>query len=211
LSRKKANYQFEPRSYKTELASFLLLNQSQDLLIRVNLIGFNMGSLNGNNGFFTRGNAPNSLTGGSVSGAGDVNGDGISDVIVGAFPQYYPVYNSFVVFGSREGFPRTVNTSSSPLDGTNGFTIRGVGDNVSGIGDINDDGFDDVIVNSYPGNNYVVFGRREGFSATLDPATLDGSNGFNIKTNTPPSYSSSSNKISGAGDVNGDGISDLII
>lgn len=173
-----------------------------------NLIGFNIGSLNGNNGFFVRGNAPHSLAGRSVSGAGDVNGDGISDVIVGAFPQYYPVYNSFVVFGSRDGFPRTV--SSSSLNGTNGFSIPGAGDEVSGIGDINNDGIDDVIVNGYPANNYVVFGSREGFPATLDPSTIDGRNGFNI-TNAPPSNSDRRNKISGAGDVNGDGISDLII
>lgn len=175
----------------------------------INLIGFNISSLNGTNGFFIRGNSPKSLTGRSVSGAGDVNGDGIADVIVGAFPQFFPVYNSFVVFGSREGFPSTLNTSSSPLNGTNGFTIRGAGDDVSGIGDINDDGFDDVIVSSYLGNNYVVFGRRESFSATLDPLTLNGSNGFNI--NTPSLNFSSNNKVSSAGDVNGDGISDLII
>lgn len=174
-----------------------------------NLIGFNIGSLNGNNGFLVRGRSPKSLTGRSVSGAGDVNGDGISDVIVSDFPQYYPVYNSFVVFGSRDGFPSTVNTNSSPLDGTNGFTIRGAGDDVSGIGDINNDGIDDVIVSSYLGNNYVVFGSHEGFPATLDPSTLDGSNGFNI--NTPTSNSDRRNKISRAGDINGDGISDLII
>lgn len=189
------------------MASFLVVNQSQNPFIMVNLIGFNIGSLNGTNGFFIRGNSPKSLTGRSVSGAGDVNGDGISDVIVGAFPQFFPVYNSFVVFGSREGFPKTI----SPLDGSNGFTIWGAGDVVSGIGDINDDGIDDVIVNSYPANNYVVFGSRDGFSATLNPSTLDGSNGFNINTNAPPSNSGIRNKISGAGDVNGDGISDLIV
>lgn len=170
----------------------------------VNLIGFNISSLNGNNGFFVRGDAPKSLTGRSVSGAGDVNGDGIADVIVGAFPQYYPIYNSFVVFGSREGFPRTI----SPLDGINGFTIRGAGDEVSGIGDINGDGINDLIVNGYPANNYVVFGSREGFPATLNPSTLNGNNGFNINA---PFNSDIRNKISGAGDVNGDGISDLII
>lgn len=172
-----------------------------------NLIGINISSINGDNGFFIRGNAPHSLAGRSVSSAGDVNGDGIADVIVGAFPQYYPVYNSFVVFGSREGFPRTI----SQLNGTNGFTIIGAGDDVSGIGDINDDGFDDVIVNGYPANNYVVFGSGEGFPASLNPATLDGSNGFNINTNAPPSNSDIRSKISGAGDVNGDGISDLIV
>ncbi len=172
-----------------------------------NLIGFNISSLNGANGFFIRGNAPKSLMGRRVSGTGDVNGDGISDVIIAAFPQNYPVYNSFVVFGSRDGFPRTV----APLNGTNGFTIRGAGDDVSGIGDINGDGINDVIVNGYPANNYVVFGSSEGFPATLNPATLDGSNGFNINVNTLPSDSDRRNKLSGAGDVNGDGISDLII
>jgi hypothetical protein len=176
-----------------------------------NLIGFNISDLNGNNGFLVRGNSPKSLTGRSVSGAGDVNGDGISDVIVGEWIMNSFRYDSFVVFGSRDGFPATVNSSSSPLDGSNGFTIRGAGDNVSGVGDINGDGIDDLIVNNYPANNYVVFGSREGFPSTLNPSTLDGSNGFNIDTNTPPSSIGSSKKISGAGDINGDGISDLII
>ncbi len=46
--------------------------------------------------------------------AGDVNGYGIADVIVGAFPINSFRYDSYVVFGSREGFPATVNSSSSP-------------------------------------------------------------------------------------------------
>jgi len=177
----------------------------------VNLAAFNISDINGTNGFRISAQGPFSFAGRSVSGAGDVNGDGIADVIVGAFPINSFRYDSYVVFGSREAFPATINSSSSPLNGSNGFTITGAGDNVSGAGDINGDGIDDLIVNSYPANNYVVFGSREGFPTTLNPLTLDGSNGFNINTNTPPFLVGSSNKVSGAGDVNGDGISDLII
>ncbi|MGK7956697.1 MAG: hypothetical protein AB4063_15825, partial [Crocosphaera sp.] len=87
----------------------------------------------------------------------------------------------------------TLNLSN--LDGTNGFVINGIdsfdnsGYSVSSAGDINGDGFDDIIIGAYraapngnynAGESYVVFGSAGGFSASLDLSSLDGSNGFVI-------------------------------
>ena len=149
----------------------------------------------------------------SVSGAGDINGDGYADMIVGARGVHANgnLYSgaSYVVFGSASGFPATLSVED--LDGTNGFRLDGIAalDNagfaVSG-GDVNGDGIDDLII-SAPfggvGNVYVFFGHTGAFSAT---GSLSSAVEF---------YDSFSaiigRDVGNAGDVNGDGVSDLII
>ncbi len=98
----------------------------------------------------------------SVSGAGDINGDGIDNVIIGAPYTYFDglsqVGVSFVVFGSSTWFPAGVDLAT--LDGSSGFQLIGVdsydltGMSVSGAGDINGDGIDDVIIGA-PGEPEV--------------------------------------------------------
>jgi hypothetical protein len=77
----------------------------------------------------------------------------------------------------------------SSLDGTNGFTINGIdggdssGFSVSGAGDVNGDGFADVIIGApgavpggryFAGESYVVFGKAGGFGPSLELSALDG-------------------------------------
>jgi hypothetical protein len=180
---------------------------------------FNLSSLNGSNGFSINAIAALDLSGRSVSSAGDINGDGIDDLIIGApgFGYGYSGGQSYVVFGSRSGFSTSLNLSS--LNGSNGFSINSIssyndlGRSVSDAGDINGDGIDDLIIGAYrfdpSGQSYVVFGSRSGFSASLDLSSLNGSNGFTI--NGIAAGDSSGFSVSGAGDINGDGIDDLII
>jgi len=81
-------------------------------------------------------------------------------------------------------------------DSTAGFRMQGLYPNgrlgyaVSNIGDINNDGFDDVSVcapyctpetTTETGEIYVIFGGDSGFGATLDIGQLDGSNGFRVR------------------------------
>jgi hypothetical protein len=180
--------------------------------------------LDGLNGFQISGELADDNSGRSVSGAGDLNGDGFDDVIVGAErvdPNGEYSGASYVVFGKASGF--SAHMQLSMLDGTNGFQISGEaaddfsGRSVSAAGDVNGDGFDDLIVGAHgadpncstSGAAYVVFGKAGGFSATLDLSSLDGTNGFQISGESY--YDRSSASISDAGVFNGDGFDDLII
>ncbi|MDB9524582.1 cadherin domain-containing protein [Oscillatoria sp. CS-180] len=185
-----------------------------------------LSALDGSNGFVINGIDAGDFSGSAVSGAGDINGDGIDDLIIGA-ERASPNGNglageSYVVFGRAGGFSNILELSA--LDGSNGFVIKGIdardysGRAVSSAGDINGDGFDDLIIGAdsadpnrigVAGESYVVFGRAGGFSDTLELSTLDGSNGFVI--NGIDIGGRSGRAVSGAGDINGDGIDDLII
>ena len=84
-------------------------------------------SLDGSNGFKLSGVAVNDETGFSVASAGDVNGDGFADLIVGAHcadPNGTNSGASYVVFGKASGFAANLDLSS--LDGSNGFRLSGV-------------------------------------------------------------------------------------
>ncbi len=183
-----------------------------------------LSALDGDNGFKLSGVAATDFSGYSVSAAGDVNGDGFDDVIVGAYgadPNGNNSGVSYVVFGSASGFG--ANLDLSALDGSNGFSLNGVnagdksGHHVSAAGDVNGDGFADVIVGapyaaphgSYSGMSYVVFGKASGFDANLDLSALDGNNGFSITGSTTYDIVGWSGSV--AGDINGDGIDDLVV
>ena len=185
-----------------------------------------LSNLNGENGFAINGYLPGELSGYSVSGAGDINGDGVDDLIVGAIWAYHNrksnVGKSYVVFGNRDGFASSLEVTS--LNGSNGFVINGIhegdlsGKSVSGAGDLNGDGVDDLIIGApkadpggknAAGESYVVFGKRDNVDSEFDLANLDGTNGFAIRGIRSPD--NSGNSVSGAGDINGDGIGDIVV
>jgi Ca2+-binding RTX toxin-like protein len=174
-----------------------------------------------------------SQSGFSVSAAGDVNGDGLADIIIGApEPLYYSGQgggSAFVVFGKTGGLSDIDLANLAPSDG---FRINGaaVGDkagySVSSAGDFNGDGFDDVIIgapdadpdgNTDAGSAYVIFGKASGFG-DIDLANLSAADGFridgpsgvqgNLGFSIPAHLGTS---VAGAGDINGDGYSDIVV
>ncbi|MEH1837380.1 MAG: hypothetical protein V7L20_01100 [Nostoc sp.] len=205
---------------------YLVLKPSQSYVVFGSKGGFsaqlNVSTLNGTNGFVINAINPGDFLGYSVSSAGDINGDGLDDLILGAFRANGESGQSYVVFGSKSGFDAQLNVSN--LNGTNGFAINGTNNNlsdqlgfsVSSAGDINGDGIDDLIIGAdrapngnRSGQSYVVFGSKSGFGASFDISTLNGTNGFAINGINSGDFSGRS--VSSAGDINGDGIDDVII
>lgn len=163
-------------------------------------------SLDGSNGFRLHG-AVNDQVGVRVSNAGDINGDGTDDIVIGGNSQSNTM---FVVFGKKGGgFNADLDLNS--LNGSNGFKMIGIADedgtifrDLSGVGDFNKDGFDDLlVVGNKSGDNYLVYGKSSGFAATLALDQLDGTTGALLKGD--------SQSVNAAGDVNKDGYADVVL
>ena len=185
-----------------------------------------LGDLNGQNGFRLDGENNGDWSGVCVNAAGDINGDGHNDVVIGAdgYPSGNAKGRSYVMFGGP-GVGKTGTLLLSSLNGNNGFKLDGENTNdcsshsVSAAGDINGDGYSDVLIGAYrylsssslKGRSYVVFGGPGvwGKAGVLLLSTLDGSNGFKLDGENNGDYSGVF--VSAAGDINGDGHNDVII
>jgi hypothetical protein len=150
--------------------------------------------------FTATGEDVNNHFGYSVDTAGDVNGDGYDDIIVGAYHYKEFTGRVYIYAGNANG-----------LSATPALTITGeapdtyFGRSVGAAGDVNGDGYDDVIVGAqaydhWTGRVYVYAGSPSGVGAT--PIFTAGGEG------PSDSYGRS---VGAAGDVNGDGCSDIIV
>src|SRR5215212_9471303 len=151
-----------------------------------------------------------------ASAAGDVNGDGLADLIVGASPADNNGTDSgsaWVVFGKA---------SPDPVDlaalGNGGFRIDGaaagdeLGKAVAGAGDVNGDSRADVVVGAFgtgatdKGAAYVIFGKTD--ASTVSAAAL-GNAGYAIAG--PANNAGVGDSVAGGRDINGDGASDVVV
>lgn len=213
----------------------------------------NLADLDGTTGFVFNGNFPYDHAGNVVSGAGDVNGDGFDDLMISApgvhpddtYDSSYGTYSGavYVVFGGTSNLSALDAVTSTggtagdgriklaDLDGATGVIANGFGGAFGGAGDVNGDGFDDLLFGAsfsdpngaMSGASHVVFGGPSNLS-TLDAVTssggtaddgqidlidLDATTGFIF--NGVAAGDRSGHSVSIVGDVNGDGFDDLLI
>ena len=155
------------------------------------------------------GEEPGDEAGGSVAGAGDVDGDGNDDVLVGSLPQSEAAVNAgagYLFLGPISG---TVDLSAAHAK----FIGEQEGDlagTVAAAGDVNADGFDDILIGAYGHNDgvpdvgaaYIQFGPVSG---AVNLGTAD------IKLLGIEESAIAGHAVSSAGDVDGDGYGDLLI
>ncbi|MCB1185476.1 FG-GAP repeat protein, partial [bacterium] len=131
--------------------------------------------------------------------AGDVNGDGFADLLIGA--PNYPGGKAYLWLGSATG-PAEAPDWTKTGSGDDFF-----GASIGGVGDVNGDGYGDWMVgangaNNYVGRVYLFLGAGDGLPA-VPAATLDGESGVG--------YSAYAIGLYRAGDVNGDGFDDVVV
>ncbi len=184
---------------------------------KTNTTAVELSDVGGGTGGFAINGAVGEHSGISVRAAGDMNGDGLDDLIVGADFASSDAGRAFVVFGKSSTAAVSLATVAS---GPGGFAIDGAaasdrtGRAVSGAGDVNGDGLADVIVGAgraspngaESGRAYVVFGKAT--TSAVDLASL-GSAG--IAPNGEAAGDQAGRAVGGAGDVNGDGYADLLV
>ncbi|MHB1318227.1 MAG: kelch repeat-containing protein, partial [Anaerolineae bacterium] len=144
--------------------------------------------------------------GSAVAGAGDVNGDGYEDVLVGAFT--YPSGDggkgkAYLYQGEPGGLPPVPSWTLVAADWD-----YELGTALAGAGDVNGDGYDDVVIGApgYPqydadrGQVYVHYGSASGVSTESGTILTGESDGDWFGS-----------AVAGAGDVNGDGYDDVLV
>ena len=190
-------------------------------LIFGNITGWNVNmTLNSTANASFIGENSEDYSGCSVSGAGDVNGDGYADILIGALNNDdgtgINAGKTYLIFGKSSGWKinATLNTTANAS-----FIGENNGDNsgcsVSGAGDVNGDGYDDILIGANYGGHglgdrygktYLIFGKSSGWKVN---ATLNTTANASFVGENDEDHSGCS--VSGAGDVNGDGYDDILI
>ncbi|MCK5109460.1 MAG: FG-GAP repeat protein, partial [Methanosarcinales archaeon] len=155
-----------------------------------------------NNQWHGTGEAGNDYFGYSVASAGDVNGDGYGDIVVGAYQNDNggnDAGKAYLYLGSASGIS---TTASWVATGDVAYTY--FGSSVTSAGDVNGDGYDDVVVGAHGGNGigkaYLYLGSASGLSTTASWTAIGEAAGDYFGTS-----------VASAGDVNRDGNSDVIV
>jgi hypothetical protein len=157
------------------------------------------------------------LSGCSVAGAGDVDGDGFDDILVGAFSGssggLVSAGATCLILGKASGWSMDAHLSDSNASFTGEASLDESGYSVAGVGDVNGDGFDDILIGARynddggtdAGQTYLIYGKSSGWSMDTNLSTADASFlGENPNDNAGIS-------VAGAGDVNDDGYNDMLI
>lgn len=199
---------------------------------RISDVDVSSASFNPNQGFkiSTSNREDYSLMGTAVSYAGDVNGDNIGDIMIGAYGLNISSITgvAYVIYGTNDPVA-DIDVSSSNFDSSKGFTIVDSSTNLEGYafgsflrnaGDINGDNIEDLLVGKFGVNDfrdsvYVVYGVGGNQPTEIDVGSVSfsSSQGFKITdTEYDPNIFEKNIGVSVRSvDVNGDNLNDLII
>jgi hypothetical protein len=159
------------------------------------------------------GKFPNDAAGFSIAGAGDVNGDGFDDFLVGSPFNDDPPGNdsgtAYLILGGTSGWSLAKRLGQPPtIQYTGEAASDQAGFSVAGAGDVNGDGFNDLLIgapfNGSAGAVYLVLGSAASTGGALNGAGI-------IKYTGEVAGDQAGFSISGAGDVNGDGFDDFLV
>ncbi len=152
----------------------------------------------------------------SVAGAGDVNGDGYDDVLIGAYLDDdggNDAGQTYLILGNATGWAMDIDLSNvdASFIGEDGGDWSGR--SVAGVGDVNGDGYDDILIGAWgdddggsgAGQTYLILGKASGWAMDADLANADASF-IGEDASDRSGYS-----VAGADDVNGDGYDDILI
>jgi len=176
--------------------------------------------LDGTNGFQMEADGLNDI--GLSMASADLNDDQFSDIVIGFnHVNTALVGRVHVLFGSDQPFASSIDLET--VDGTDGviLTAGAAGDYTGyevSVGDINADGVDDIITSAPlfdftgrddAGQAYVIYGQNQSWSASIDLSSLTANQGFAFNGELSVEYAGVA--VSSGGDINGDGIDDLLI
>jgi len=140
-------------------------------------------------------------SGGSVASAGDVNGDGFDDILIGAGGNSaggYDAGQTYLIFGKAAGWAMDTDLSAADASFIGEDPCDWSGRSVASAGDVNGDGYDDILIGAV--QTYLILGKATGWAMDTDLSAADasfiGGTGYSVAS---------------AGDVNGDGYDDILI
>ena len=157
----------------------------------------------------------------TISGVGDINGDGFDDIVVGAYKANSNDGRAYLIFGSAS--PMSIDLAGGlsadagvVFEGNAGGLNQYLGSAVTGLGDVNGDGFDDLAIGGkqgtaagYNGDVHVIYGKASAFTSPfVIPDNFTSTDGFLVQGEATNDLFGSA--VSRIGDINNDGIDDLI-
>jgi hypothetical protein len=149
-----------------------------------------------------------------VAGGGDVNGDGYDEILIGCFGRNSARGKAYHMYGKGSGWTNDTLLSNADTSYLGEDTMDYAGDSVAIVGDVNSDGFDDILIGapqdeefaSAAGQTYLVLGNATGGTTDIFLQNHAVASFFGEDSNDMSGFS-----VAGGGDVNGDGYDDIII